>query len=475
MGVAVSGGGDSVALLRLLVALQGELGVTLRVLHFHHSLRGPEADADAEFVAGLARACHLEFVFEQKDVAAIARENRWNLEDAARRLRYSFFDRLASSGRVTRVAVAHTADDQAETVLAHLLRGTGTRGLAAIHPVAGCVVRPLLSFHRSELHGYLESIGQPWREDFSNLDTTRTRARIRARLLPLLESEFSPRVVEHLGNLARLAREEETFWDAIAGNCLRAYVQTAPDGFSISVADLLAPLPLSSIMAMPQGKNFASSAVFRPLTQRLIRCLYKQVRGDLSALTAHHVAQVIALAEDSSSGRLLQLPHGVEVEKSFADMYFRLRQPSVSDADEFSAHSSRTCPYEYSVALPGRGETSVSIPEIGTCVKLKVIDWPLPERETKKDSIALDADLLCAPLVLRNWRPGDAYRPRGHRQPRKLKQLFLAQRVPLWERMGWPVLESAGHVAWALGFPPAADFTVRRETRTGVLIEESRV
>jgi len=476
IGVAVSGGADSVALLRLLSSLQDDLGVTLRVLHFHHSLRGAESDADAEFVAALARAHHLELIFEQQDVAAIAKENRWNIEDAARRLRYSFFERLAASGRVSRVAVAHTADDQGETVLAHLIRGTGPRGLAAIHPFAGCVVRPLLSVRRSELRAYLESINQPWREDSSNLDTSRMRARIRTRLLPLLESDFSPAMVDHLCNLAHFSREEEIFWDAIVKASIGVCVRSTPDGFSIRVADLIAPPPISSFISAQQEENPPAALPLRPLTERLIRRLYQQVQAECSALAAVHVEQVIALAEGSSSGHFLQLPRGVEVERRFADILFRMRRqsglraPKSCQAKVFGAHR-----YEYAVALPGRGETYVSVPEIGARFKLKVIDWPLAERETKEDSAALDADLLLAPLLLRNWRPGDSYRPRGRRSLRKLKQLFLAQRVPLGKRSSWPVLESAGRVVWARGFPPAADFSARRETRAGVVIEEKQI
>ncbi|HUO34442.1 MAG TPA: tRNA lysidine(34) synthetase TilS [Candidatus Acidoferrum sp.] len=477
VGVAVSGGADSVALLRLLISLQDELGIALRVVHFHHSLRAAESDADAEFVAALARAHRLEFLSERRDVGAIAKENRWNLEDTARRLRYSFFEQLAATGRVTRAAVAHTADDQAETVLAHIFRGTGLRGLAGIHPVSGCVVRPLLAFRRSELRVYLESIRQAWREDSSNLDTSRTRARIRSRLLPFLESDFSPAVVEHLCNLARFSREEETFWDAMAEVCFRESVRSVPGGFSIRAADLLAPPPYSMLANIPHERNLHSSLPLSPLTERLIRRLYQQVRGDRPGLTALHVDHVVSLAEDNSSGHFLQLPHGVEVERNFDDILFRSPRASAGTEREAAGSNqlaSGAREYEYSVELPGRGEASVSVPEIGTCFKLKVVDWPLPQRETKGDNAALDADLLLAPLVLRSWRPGDAYRPCGRRRPRKLKQLFLARRVPVAKRAGWPVLESAGRVVWARGFPPAADFSTRRETRAGVLIVESQ-
>src|SRR5580700_1007968 len=156
IGVAVSGGADSVALLRVLADLRQELGIGLAVLHFNHQLRGSESDDDEHFVASLAEGLGIELLSGRGDVAAAARERGWNLEDAARRLRYAFFSSVVAAGQVAKVAVAHTADDQAETVLARLVRGTGPSGLAAIYPVKGYVVRPLLETRRDALRAYLQ-------------------------------------------------------------------------------------------------------------------------------------------------------------------------------------------------------------------------------------------------------------------------------------------------------------------------------
>ena len=230
VGVAVSGGADSVALLRLLESLRDELGVALVVVHFDHMLRGEESDRDASFVEEMARASGLEFVSAREDVRAAAAQNGWNMEEAARRLRYAFFDRVLSSRKATRIAVAHTADDQAETVLAHIIRGTGPTGLASIYPIVespsgGAIVRPLLPIRRAELRDYLQEREQGWREDATNADQTRLRARIRAQLLPVLESDFSPGIVQHLGDLARFAREEESFWSALVEDRLAKYAK----------------------------------------------------------------------------------------------------------------------------------------------------------------------------------------------------------------------------------------------------------
>src|SRR5216684_1364821 len=235
VGVAVSGGADSVALLLLLLALRGKLGIVLSVVHFNHKLRGKASDADEKFVAKLAAKLGLEFHSASIDVAKKAKNERANLEDAARRARYDYFRSLAESGVCGRIAVAHTADDQAETVLAHLLRGTGLAGLGGIHPVAGPAFRPLLSVRRSELRGFLRARKQSWREDATNRDTERMRARIRKRLLPLIEKQFQPAIVEHLGTLADLAREDEAFLNAIAQERVSALVHKRSEGARIGV------------------------------------------------------------------------------------------------------------------------------------------------------------------------------------------------------------------------------------------------
>ncbi len=202
------------ALLLLLLGLREKLGVVLSVVHFNHKLRGKASDADEQFVGKLAAKHGLEFHTASIHVAKKAKKERANLEETARRARYDYFRSLVESDALTRIAVAHTADDQAETVLAHILRGTGLTGLGGIHPVAGPIIRPLLRIRRGELRVYLRAKEQKWREDATNRDTTRTRARIRRKLLPLLEKQFQPAIVEHLTILADLAREDEAFLEA---------------------------------------------------------------------------------------------------------------------------------------------------------------------------------------------------------------------------------------------------------------------
>jgi tRNA(Ile)-lysidine synthase len=470
VGVAVSGGADSVALLCLLQSLRNALGITLLVAHFDHSLRGTESDGDERFVAGVASERGLEYVSAKEDVASAAAENKWNLEDAARRLRYAFFRRLVIEGRANRIAVAHTADDQAETVMAHLLRGTGLAGLGGIRPVAGSIVRPLLGVGRQELRDFLEARGQSWREDSTNRDARRQRARIREQLLPVLARDFSPGIVDRLTDLAGICREEETFWSALVEERFRLLCQSKNGRVAIAIDLLISPLALPLAEADGTVDPDGSSPT-RVLTKRLIRRLYEEVRGDCRDLASNHVDQVIRLACRSISGRHLELPGGIAVERNFGELIFSRAGPVARESAGLET-GSRLGTYQYLIPVPEHGATIVSIPELDTGFRLKMIDWPSAERDTTIDSTVFDADLLSRTLLLRNWHPGDAYRPCGHRQVKKLKEMFLTSRVPKSERTGWPVIESKDKVIWARGMRPAGDVCPRKETRAGLILEE---
>jgi tRNA(Ile)-lysidine synthase len=459
VGVAVSGGADSVALLRLIDDLRGELGVSLCVAHLNHGLRGAAAGDDEFFVSGLAGELGVPFFAAREDVAALARRNHWNLEDAGRRARYGFFEKLVREGRCTKIAVAHTADDQAETLLARLIRGTGSRGLVGIHRVRGAVIRPLLDVRREQLRDYLRAHGQSWREDTSNEDTTRLRARVRHQLLPLIEHDFAPAIVERLTNLAEVQSGEEEFWNTLVEERLAAIRGEEGGAISVEIEDLLAPLRQLS------GKRDASLA----LSRRVILALLRQAARGESEFDAKHVRQVLHLAGKSQSGRRIELPHGVQVVRVFERLEFVPREATEPAGCGFAARAKVT-PYEYVIALPDSGAAEIEVPELRARFYLKAIDWPSTPRDTKHRTEALDADRLTPPLVLRNWRPGDACHLAGKRRAQKLKELFGERRVSLSDRKNWPVLTSTGRVAWVRGWPPAADFSARKETRRGIIV-----
>src|SRR5580658_2156330 len=297
VGVAVSGGIDSVALFRLLLELRGELGIVLSVVHFNHKLRGADSDADQEFVGSLAREHALEFYCDTDDVAGHAVAERISVETAARELRYGFFhfllgadgepqglrpdsssshsDRSAEGAAppngacLDKILTGHTLDDQAETVLMRMIRGAGVRGLGGIYPriavedddgdVCGEIIRPLLGIRRRELEQYLKDIGQGWREDSSNADDAFTRNRIRQLVVPLLEKEFNPAVVENLAELAAIARGEEDYWENEVAGWMGTAVHWSEPEWARSLSAKSGLVQISSPTVGSQNPRFSQN------------------------------------------------------------------------------------------------------------------------------------------------------------------------------------------------------------------------
>jgi tRNA(Ile)-lysidine synthase len=476
IGIGVSGGADSVAMLRIFAELRTRLGITILVLHFHHQLRGTEADEDERFVKTLAENFHLEFESGRGDVAGEARLHGWNVEDAARRLRYRFFASVAEARGLKQVAVAHTANDQAETVLSHLLRGTGLTGLAGIYPAAGLIIRPLLELGRDELRGFLSDSGQPWREDATNEDTSRMRARIRHQLIPLLLRDFDAAAVTRLSRLAKHAREDEIFWRSLEDERINALVsRESSAAISVCVEDLLSPLPpLIPAERGATGNPASFPAPTMALTRRLVRRIFAELRGSREQLTSRHVDSVMDLATKSQSGARIDLP-GVCVERIFDRLCFTsvLSAPGAAQDGETARPN---CDFAYSVSRPGRLESaSIVVTEINRRFNLKMVDWPPAQSDTVTGWGALDFDRVQWPLVIRNWRPGDSYRPHGSRRVRKLKRLLLESRVPRSARSSWPVLTSDGKVIWASGHAVAEELAPHPGTQIGLMIGEEEL
>jgi tRNA(Ile)-lysidine synthase len=296
VAVAVSGGADSVALLELMLEARNRLGIVVSVAHYNHRLRGGESDADARFVEGLAASKEVPFFGACAETLHDA-----NVEALARQDRYRFFEQLVSQGcagsRVGKVATAHTADDQAETVLARLLRGGGPAGLAGILPVRDSfVVRPLLETRRAELRAWATACGLAWREDLSNLDHRFLRNRIRQELIPQLERDYNPGIVNVLNHTAEVARAEEAHWQRYVEELIPRLIRETLEGPKLILADFI---------QLDEAQQ-----------RRLIRAAVALAKGDLRRLDFDHVERVrrLALGLALGAGRVVEIP-GVRVER----------------------------------------------------------------------------------------------------------------------------------------------------------------
>ena len=504
VGVAVSGGIDSVALLRVLLELRGELGIVLSVVHFNHKLRAAESDSDQEFVAGLALEHALEFYCDSGDVARHAAEERVSIEAAARELRYAFFHRvLGANGPqglkpdandpsfrgtegppLHKIVTGHTLDDQAETVLLRVIRGAGLRGLAGIHPtlvveddegeVYGEIVRPLLTTRRRDLECYLRELGQAWRDDATNLSTKFTRNRVRHLLLPLLEKEFNPSVAETLGDVAQIARGEEDYWDnEVAGWMGTAVhwsepawakkselVQIRGNGGRQAEAD-------ATLSGLKANIGDVPWLVMNALVDRLWllgeplavqRRVIKAI-GDEAGIPLEfkHIEEIVRFAvQEAGSGGEISLPLGWKVRRDAHQIIFETPNRSeVGPAGD----------YEYELPVPGE----VTVCEIGSTLEASRV----AANAGYNPEHLLDGESLHAPLKVRNWRAGDRFWPRHTKSPKKVKELLQERHLPRAERSLWPVIVSGEEIVWVRGFPVAARFAARAGREAVAIVERT--
>lgn len=417
VGVAVSGGADSVALVRLMLELRPELGIVLSVVHFNHKLRGVEAEADERFVAQLAQRYKLELHASGGDVAAHARSQHLSTEAAARQLRYRYFRRLFEDQKLNRIATGHTLDDQAETVLLRIVRGAGTRGLAGIYPqlqVKGSqfsVVRPLLQTRRRLLETYLAKIGQDWREDSSNRDLRHARNRVRHGILPRLERSLNPSVRETLAETADIARSEEEYWQNEVDRVLSKVWQAEERTLELTA---LAALPLA-------------------LRRRVVRAAAESLG---LRLEFRHVEEVLELVGGSRSATL---PQGWVISLGTGGLQFACPSPAAANSD-----------FEYRLSVPG----AVEVPEAGTRFEAALVSGSAASGYNPDHM--LDPALLQKELTVRNWRAGDRYWPAHSKAPKKIKELLQERKLTGLERKLWPVGVSGQEIVWVRGFPTPA-------------------
>ncbi|MBI4443038.1 MAG: tRNA lysidine(34) synthetase TilS [Acidobacteria bacterium] len=459
LAVACSGGADSTALLLILHELAAQLGCVLSMAHLNHQLRGEESDEDERFVRELADRLGLPLRVERATVRAAARHQRTNLEATARQMRYRFLLSLLSEGWADRVAVGHTADDQAETVVHRFLRGAGTKGLAGIHPaVEGKIVRPLLQIRRAALREWLQAREQPWREDASNQDLRLSRNRIRHQLWPHL-CRLNPGLVETLSDMADIAREEETFWQDFLV-ALIAQSTHQQESRIVLDADRLRQLPVAvarrllrwAVARAGQISETSPSPAIAPTSPWL----------DVLAGSGdyHQIERLLELARQSQSGTTAPLAHGLVARREFNRLILE------------KASSNRAPAQDYCQQF--RVPALVEVPEIERRFSFKLV--PLVSVEARynvKEGVLLDGRWAESTLTLRNWRPGDAYQPRGHWKPSKLKEFFQRKRISRSERQGWPVLVLGQQIVWARGLEVGEGFSPPPGSPLAILIEES--
>ncbi|MEE8298670.1 MAG: tRNA lysidine(34) synthetase TilS [Thermodesulfobacteriota bacterium] len=427
--LGVSGGADSIAMLYALNELL-DYGLELIVAHLNHGIRGDEAKGDAEFVKETAKSLRLTFVYGEVDTLSFKEESQLSLEDAARTLRYKFFDQVLNKHYATKIATAHTLDDQAETVLMRLLRGSGSRGLSGIPPVSNSIVRPLIDTSRSEIEEYLRSKGVEWVEDSTNESPEFLRNRIRQDLLVELES-YNPQIKETLSRTAEILRSEEGF---IRREALKHFDYR----FSPNKSELIGDL-----------KYYRS--VEKPLRFSLLRLTIEKFNTSLKNISSTHIVSADDfLLSETASGEV-ELPQGTVIVKGY---------------DTFLVTRKSELELEFSYSIQSLGKWS--FPEFSVSIEYIKTD----ELAENDESVAyFDPETVSFPIEVRNFKPGDRFSPLGMITSKKLQDYFTDIKLPKFLRSRVPIFISKDEIMWLGGIRLDNRFKVTDKKKEVLMIK----
>lgn len=424
VGVALSGGADSVALLSLLKDLADSLGFSIVVIHVNHGLRGEESNRDEAFAKQTAGLFFLPIETRAIPADAMTATRRGtSLEDRARTERYRVFEELRSSLNLSKLALGHTLDDQAETIIMKFLRGTGLAGLRGMLPLRdGFYIRPLLETTRREILACLEARNLSFVTDSSNADPRFLRNRVRMTVLPGLAASCNPNLAETLCRMAAVIRDEE--------NCLEAMARESWDSLGFTGAGLSCDISVTAFRAL-----------HRALQRRLIRKFLETVPRVQGERGFDHVEAVLSLVEGNNpSGRVI-LGGGLRARREYGRL--------IVEADDSPAPGRNLAgwiAFSHPVAIPGK----TPINEISRVIFLDMVE-PETVDFSGSRSVYMDADAIDGPLTARSVLPGDRIQPLGMEGHKKLKSLFIDAKIPRYQRPRIPVLADQRSVIWVPG------------------------
>lgn len=444
--LAVSGGPDSICLLHVLIGFRQELGIKIHVAHLNHQLRGAESEADAIFVEKRAASLNVPVIMAEKDVKAYQKKWRISTEEAARKVRYRFLADSANSVGADCIVTGHTLDDQVETILMHIIRGTGTKGLVGLKPYYQwhldgsriTVIRPLLQISRQQTADYCKENELLPRLDTSNLSLSPLRNRIRQQLVPLLES-YNPSVTKALLRTATVANDEITFLDIEIAR-IWPWVVTEKEGLIILNKNKFDQLPMA-------------------IKRHLLRTTIKHILGSLKDIEKRHVEEILALRE-KPAGRQIDLPGALV----FATEYDRYL---------LGVNNVNTCPYpviggEYCVKIPG--ETVLN----GWLIKTEIVKPGIMKREEDDFTSYLDLDKVGYELNIRHYKSGDYFQPLGMVQLKKLNRFMIDSKIPRSWRERIPVVFSPQQILWLVGYRIDERVKITEGTKNIIRLEFKR-
>jgi tRNA(Ile)-lysidine synthase len=429
--IGLSGGPDSVCLLHALNNLKDEYKLALHAIYIDHGLRPDEIPAEIEFCKKFCETLGVPFITKSFDVKSYAMDYGLNKQEAARELRYKAFDETSLEINASRIALAHNADDQAETFFMRILRGTGQRGLTGIPPVRGKIMRPLIEIERKDIEEFLDSISQSFMVDSSNLKKDYFRNWLRLAVMPEFKKQ-NPALVNTISRVCEIIREEDNYLELIVTKTLMKLIPKKTDKL---IELFLVPL----------------ENMDKVILRRVLRRAIDAVKG-LRGIGFVHIEDIIELVKKGDSGDRIYLPKGIRVIKGYATLILTSDQPS----------QLRT----YSLNVP----EELVLKESGILIKASSADSADVSCDGKS-KIIIDADRIKLPLVVRARKSGDFFYPAGFGKRKKLQDYFVDEKIPRDERDSVPIVLSGEDVVWIAGYRADERFKATPETKKILMLE----
>ncbi|MDP1759800.1 MAG: tRNA lysidine(34) synthetase TilS [Thermodesulfovibrionales bacterium] len=427
----LSGGPDSVCLLHALNNLKDEYKLALHVIYIDHGLRPDEIPAEIEFCKKLCETFGVPFITKSVDVKSYAMDYGLNKQEAARELRYKAFDETSLELNANRIALAHNADDQAETFFMRILRGAGQKGLSGIPPVRGKIIRPLIEIERKDIEEFLDSISQSFIVDSSNLKKDYFRNWLRLAVMPEFKKQ-NPALVNTISRVCEIIREEDNYLELIVTKTLMKLIPKKTDKL---IELFLVPL----------------ENMDKVILRRVLRRAIDAVKG-LRGIGFVHIEDIIELVKKGDSGDRIYLPKGIRVIKGYATLILTSEQPS----------QLRT----YSLNAP----EELALKESGILIKSSFADSAEISCDGKS-KVMIDAERIKLPLVVRARKAGDFFYPAGFGKKKKLQDYFVDEKIPRDERDSVPIVLSGEDIIWIAGYRADERFKVTEVTKRILLLE----
>ena len=450
--IGVSGGPDSVALFHVLLTLASRFSLRIGVAHLDHCLRQNDSDKDAEFVASLAARFDIPCYIHKANVRKYQLEKKLSLEEAARRVRHTFLNRVAGKNSFNKIALGHHFDDNAELVLMNLFRGSGPLGISGIPPVRdGKFIRPLIQSNRSEIIAFLDKNGLKYISDASNRDTRFLRNRIRHDLIPLLKTSYNPKISQSLNRLASVIRSEEEW-----------------------IEDVIYPLFKKAAINIQDGQIALSVSILNQIhvaaQRRIIRKAIAITKGNLRRINFAHIDSVTNLLDRGPEYGALDLPDRIRIQRK-RDVLLFSREKNTMRHSDITSGRAEIFTFEYIIAKP----ESLFIKEISAHINFTEMGIEnLPDLcHAGQNTGFFDRDALSFPLVLRNFRHGDRFTPLGMTGTQKIKNFFINKKVPRKERARCPILLFQGKIIWVAGYRIDESVKVEPSTKNVLKVELS--